>query len=866
MSGGTVDSSGAQERFRTLSGASRVPIDRPGPRLVLTILAIVFGAETLVMLGVLALPRLGDRAGALLDSSLLTLLIAPFLWWAVVRPLRDRALENERRAETRILHLNRVYALLSEVNQAIVRIREPQPLFEEACRIAVESGGFKMAWLGLRDERSNGVRPVAHAGLPDGYLDKLRIDPAEGPRGLGPTGSALREGRHDICNDIGRDPRMAPWRDDALARGYRASAAFPLTVKGQTVGAFNLYASEPGFFDDEEVRLLDEMAADLSFAMEMARLEDVKLRLATAIEQSPVSVAITDADGRIEYVNSAFTSVTGYTPEEALGGNPRMLKSGKQEPALYQELWATIKAGQSWHGELVNRRKDESLYTQELTIAPVRNAAGRVTHFVAISQDVTDRKRTEEALRSAEARYRLLFEESPDGVLLIDPETGRTLEANGAAHKQLGYTREEFASLRIADYEALETPEETGRHVQKVTAEGSDDFETLHRTKNGEIRNVHVWAKRIQLGERLAFHCIFEDITGRKRTEASLRSSEERYRTLFDRNLAGVYRTTFDGRILECNDAFARIFGHASRENALSGDTHALYATSADRETFVERLEAEGVVINHEFVGRRQDGGAIWLLENAHLVTGDGPGAREIIEGTLLDITERKRAEEALVASLREKEALLKEVHHRVKNNLQVITSLLRLESNRIEHPITRDVLRDMQNRIQSMAMLHETLYRSGNFAQVDLAAYLRRLASQLIRSLVTTPGQVELRLDLFSVGLDLDQAIPCGLIVNELVSNAMKHAFPAGRSGEVWVELQAVGDGDLRLRVRDSGLGLPPDFEARRGRSLGLQLVSDLARQLGGGLEIGRGPGTSFEVTFTPSHDAQFGEAPKGA
>jgi PAS domain S-box-containing protein len=360
------------------------------------------------------------------------------------------------------------------------------------------------------------------------------------------------------------------------------------------------------------------------------------------------------------------------------------------------------------------------------------------------------------------------------------------------------------------------------------------------------------------------FVAISQDVTERKQSEAALRSSEERYRTLFDRNLAGVYRTTLDGRILECNDAFAHIFGHASREDALNGDTYALYPTAADREIFVERLQKEGVLINHEFVGRRTDGRVAWLLENAHLVKGDEPGAPEIIEGTLLDITERKRAEEALVASLREKEALLKEVHHRVKNNLQVITSLLRLESNRIDHTITRDVLRGMQNRIQSMATLHEILYRSGNFAQVDLAAYLRQLTSQLTRSLVTSPGQVELRLDLFSVGLDLDQAIPCGLIVNELVSNAVKHAFPAGRSGEVWVELQTVGERDLRLRVRDTGLGLPSDFEARRDKSLGLQLVSDLARQLGGRLEIGRGPGTPFAVTFTPSRDAH-GEAPNG-
>ncbi len=221
----------------------------------------------------------------------------------------------------------------------------------------------------------------------------------------------------------------------------------------------------------------------------------------------------------------------------------------------------------------------------------------------------------------------------------------------------------------------------------------------------------------------------------------------------------------------------------------------------------------------------------------------------------ILAHAERERADEALRSSLKDKEALLKEVHHRVKNNMQVITSLLRLESNRIDHPTTRSVLKDMQNRIQAMAALHEAVYRSDNFSQVDLGVYLRQLTGQLGRSLVTVPGQITFRLDLFSVALDLDQAIPCGLIVNELVSNALKHAFPGGRQGEVRIELEWSGEEDLRLRITDNGIGLPPDFDVIRAKSLGLQLVSDLARQLDGSLRVGPGPEALFEVTFSPNH-----------
>lgn len=227
--------------------------------------------------------------------------------------------------------------------------------------------------------------------------------------------------------------------------------------------------------------------------------------------------------------------------------------------------------------------------------------------------------------------------------------------------------------------------------------------------------------------------------------------------------------------------------------------------------------------------------------------------------GSLRSRREREKADSALRASLREQEALLKEVHHRVKNNMQVITSLLRLESNRIGHDTTRGVLKDMQNRIQSMAALHETLYQTGNFACVDLGSYLKQVSTQLVRSMSPDRGRITLHLELTSVGVVLDQAIPCGLIVNELVSNAFKHGFPEGRTGGVWVESMILDSRELLVRVRDDGVGLPDGIETV-SRSLGLQLVSDLARQLQGRLIIG--PGSSFEVRFQLSPTPRNGDA----
>jgi len=199
-----------------------------------------------------------------------------------------------------------------------------------------------------------------------------------------------------------------------------------------------------------------------------------------------------------------------------------------------------------------------------------------------------------------------------------------------------------------------------------------------------------------------------------------------------------------------------------------------------------------------------------------------------------------------------EKESLLKEIHHRVKNNLQVIISLLRLQAGKIESPVAKAALNATQDRVRSMALIHEHLYRSENLAAVDMASYIKHLCQQLFHALAATPDTLHLRLELASVSLGIDQAVPCGLLVNELVTNAFKHAFPAGRGGEVRVELQPLKDGQgWRLRVADDGVGLPPGFDEQSRNSLGLKLIADLAGQLGGQLEIGAGPGAVFTVEF---------------
>jgi two-component sensor histidine kinase len=210
----------------------------------------------------------------------------------------------------------------------------------------------------------------------------------------------------------------------------------------------------------------------------------------------------------------------------------------------------------------------------------------------------------------------------------------------------------------------------------------------------------------------------------------------------------------------------------------------------------------------------------------------------------------RKRAEGQIRTALQEKEVLLKEIHHRVKNNLQIISSLLDLQSDYIEDEQTRQLFQESRNRVKSMALIHERLYRAQDLAKVDFAEYIQSLARDVFRSYRTHATGIALRVNVEDVFLGVDTAIPCGLMINELVSNALKYAFPDGRGGEICVELFS-DNGQFTLAVRDNGVGFPKDLDFRNTESLGLKLVVTLVKQLKGTIALHRDGGTAFEIKF---------------
>jgi hypothetical protein len=250
----------------------------------------------------------------------------------------------------------------------------------------------------------------------------------------------------------------------------------------------------------------------------------------------------------------------------------------------------------------------------------------------------------------------------------------------------------------------------------------------------------------------------------------------------------------------------------------------------------------------------KQDGRTVGMIALGNKPSGYAPHDQEAIEalsGAFAAALQRQRAAEAVQVSLREKEILLREIHHRVKNNMQVISSLFNLQAGYIKDKEALRILKEGQTRIRSMALVHEKLYQSGDLSKIDLAGYIRSLSTHLFQVYLVDPNQVRLETEFEDVPLDINTAVPCGLILNELISNALKHAFPAGRKGVLMIRLRRGKDGAVELRIADNGVGFPKGLDFRRTESLGLQIVSLLVGQLEGTIKLARKNGTAFTVAF---------------
>jgi PAS domain S-box-containing protein len=335
-----------------------------------------------------------------------------------------------------------------------------------------------------------------------------------------------------------------------------------------------------------------------------------------------------------------------------------------------------------------------------------------------------------------------------------------------------------------------------------------------------------------------------------EKTMISLQESELRFRNFVEASPDLLFSMTKNGYIKYASLKTKELYGYSQDE--LIGKHLRITTPAKELPKAIKALKKvySGRVLDGLLIMQKTKDGDEFPAEiNAVPIEINGKivGA----QGVLRDITEQLRTQEEIKASLKEKEILLKEVHHRVKNNMQIISSLLRLQSAGIQDERILDKFKVSQNRIRSLALIHERLYRSTDFTKIDFADYCRNLTTSLFRSYSVDTNRVKLIQEIKSVFLDLNRAIPCGLLINELLSNALKHAFPNGRKGEVLISILTNNKSKYTLLVKDNGVGLPEDFDIFNTDSLGMQLVGDLTSQIGGKLKVLKTEGTAIQVVF---------------
>lgn len=330
-----------------------------------------------------------------------------------------------------------------------------------------------------------------------------------------------------------------------------------------------------------------------------------------------------------------------------------------------------------------------------------------------------------------------------------------------------------------------------------------------------------------------------------RKSRQILNSDERDYLESVDNSMVAVFKTNLDGDILFVNKAMADKFKFGSVDEVLEKKSLDFYKNPSDRERIIGELKqncsAEG-----EFELLSADGEIINILIRANMTT-DG------LFGTMINITKRVEAENRLKESLTEKEILLSEIHHRVKNNLQIISSLLNLQKGYVEGEESVNILKESQGRVRTMAMIHEKLYQSPTFSNVPIKEYVIELVSSILYSYGISKDMVHQEFDVEDLKVDIDTALPLGLIINELVTNSMKYAFPQKR-GTLKIQFKLRSNDDYQLVVADDGVGLPEDINIETVDSLGLQLVNTLVNQLDGELKIDRSNGTKFQITFKQS------------
>ena len=525
------------------------------------------------------------------------------------------------------------------------------------------------------------------------------------------------------------------------------------------------------------------------------------------------------------------------------------------KPVYAQEVLARVKT----HLELYNAQKCLAKKNARLQrkIAKIKKLeAERRINEQLYRKLVDSRREADAALRASEARYHELFQRISSGVAIYeatgDGEDFIFKDINPAGETISKTVREDILGKAVR--QVFPGVENFGLFpvLQEVWKTGMPQH---HPASLYRDNRFSMWAEnyvyKLSSGEIVA---IYDDKTESQNVLNALRESEAKYRRLVD-NLPKdyfFYRHGMDGIFTYLSPSITNMLGYSQEEFMRHYSEYLTDDPINEEVAWHTNLSLQGVQQDAYEVEIYHKNGEARRLEVVEMPVRGLDGRVIAVEGIGHDITERYLAEERLRTALAEKEVLLREVHHRVKNNMQIISSLLQMQLNRMDDTKCQEILAECQNRVQSMALVHEYLYKAADLSAVDFKQYVKALAGELCQFGLAGSTKVSLAIEMEEISLNIDAAVPCGLIVNELVSNALKHAFKNAQAGEIGIAMRQCDNQEIELIVSDNGLGMPPGINFNTTKSLGLYLVRMLVtKQLHGTVELTPGPRTEFHIRF---------------
>jgi PAS domain S-box-containing protein len=608
---------------------------------------------------------------------------------------------------------------------------------------------------------------------------------------------------------------------------------------------------------NDDLKYLVSVIEDISNRIEAEnRLRRSEERFRSLFEQAAVGILHVAPDGTLLRTNEKCCELLGYDRSELEG---KTFQDFTHPDDLEKDLenLEAIRQGEQEHYSIEKRyyKKNGDVLWVELTVGAVRDESGEPKYYVSVIKDITDRKQAEEELRLSETRFRLISENIDQVIWLKDPESGGFDYMSPVFEDIWGLPVERVLNDSDVWLESVHEEDRSKFADSFLEQQRSDDVRLRYRIirSDGEIRWLEGRSVPIEdeQGNVVKIAGITEDITEQRK----IRREKE---TFFDLTLDLFAIADFEGNFLEVNQAFIDTLGY-SRSELLSQPYLELIHPD-DREETRNLLGGLGdgkPVEGFENRYRTKDGGYRWLSWRAQ------PG-EDVVYAVARDVTERREFEERLQTMVEEKETLLKEVHHRVKNNLQIISSLLSMQKRKISHQETLNTLSDSIHRVKTMAAIHEQLYNSNTLASVNFKQYLEDLVQRLLDVQDIDQGQVNVDLSIEPVRLDLDVAIPCGLILNELITNSFEHGSNSDTGDQINIKLFRASSETIKMVVEDNGEGFPEKFTLGSTDSIGMKVVQSLAEyELDGTIDIDNQDGARVSIQIPYSDEDTL---PKGS